>query len=268
MPHIRLALLLACAACGGGCFQMSTIVHVNGDGSGTIDHSMLITRAALAQLRQFSMLGGGRNKPIDFVSEEQARKMTESLGPGVTYVSSTKTETPLGEGRRSVYAFTDISTLRINPAPEPPGGVSVKTQAFSTDNGTITCTFARDPGGNAVLRINLPELDLRGALGNTNTADAGFSQQLAMARALLAGARILIGVEPVGTLVKTSSPFVDGGRVTLLDVNLDEVLANEALIAKVQAATTPEETKAALTGVPGLRMATAREVTIEFTPAR
>ncbi len=89
-----------------------------------------------------------------------------------------------------------------------------------------------------------------------------------MARALLAGARILIGVEPAGQVVRTTSPFVDGARVTLLDVNLDQALANQTLITQVQAAKTPEETKAALTGVPGLRIVLEREVTIEFTPAK
>lgn len=268
MPHLRLALLLAGTLACGGCFQMTTIVHVNGDGSGTIDHSLLLTKAALAQLRQFSLLAGGRGQPIDFVSAEQARKMAETLGPGVTYVSSTPIETPIGEGRSATYAFTDINTLRINPQPEPPGGISVKTQTFSTENGAITCSFSRDADGNAVLRINLPELNLQSALGNANTGDTAIAQQLAMARALLAGARILIGVEPAGQLVSTTSAFVDGARVTLLDVNLDQVLANPEVIAKVQAAKTPEETKAALTGVPGLRMVLDREVAIVFTPAR
>jgi len=267
MKHLhRLALLGAALACAG-CFQMTTIVHLNGDGSGTIDHSMLITKAALAQIRQFSALGG-RGQTIDFVSEEQARKMAATLGPGVSYVSSEAINTPLGEGRNSKYAFADINTLRISSQPEVPGGISVKTQAFSTNSNTITCSFARDPNGNAILKINLPELNLQGALGNANTGDAGITQQLAMVRALLAGARILIGVEPAGQLVKTTSPFVDGTRVTLLDVNLDQVLANEALIAQVQAAKTPEEIKTALTGVPGLRIALEREVTIEFTPAK
>jgi hypothetical protein len=269
MRHVRLATLLACALSCAGCFQMTTIVHVNGDGSGTIDHSLVVTKAALAQLRQFSVLSGGRGgQSIDFVSEAQARKMAESLGAGVTYVSSEPVNTPIGEGRHSVYAFADINTLRISPAPEAPGGISVKTQAFSTDNGTITCSFTRDPNGNAILAINLPELNLQSALGNANTGDAGISQQLAMVRALLAGARVVIGVEPAGALVKTTSPFVDGPRVTLLDVNLDQVLANEGLIANVQAARTPEETKAALTGVPGLRIILDRTVTIEFTPAK
>jgi hypothetical protein len=266
MRHFRVLTLLACGLVCGGCFQMTTIVHVTGDGSGTIDHSLIITKAALAQVRQFSALAGGRGQNLDFVSEEQARRMAESLGPGVSYVSSEAIDTSAGEGRSSKYAFTDINNLRINPQPEAPGGISIKTQTFSTDSGAITCSFARDPNGNAVLRINLPELNLQSALGNANTGDAGINRQLAMVRTLLAGARILIGVVPDGALVKTSSPFVDGPRVTLLDVNLDQVLANEALIAQVQAARTPEEIRAALSGVPGLRIALEREVTIEFTP--
>lgn len=247
---------------------MTTIVHLNGDGSGTIDHSMLIAKAALAQLRQLTMLAGGRGQSLDFVSETQAKQMAATLGEGVAYVSSEPIDTPLGEGRIAHYAFADINNLRINPQPQTPGGLSIKTQAFSTDAGTITAAFKREPGGNALLTIGFPELNLQSALGNANTGDAGIAQQLAMVRTLLAGARIVIGVEPAGTLVRTTSPFVDGPRVTLLDVNLDQVLANEALIAQIQAAKTPEETKAALTGVPGLRIVLDREVTIEFTPAK
>ena len=78
MKHLRLAALFCVSVACGGCFQMTTIVRLNGDGSGTIEHSMLITKAALAQIRQFSALGG-RGQTIDFVSEEQAKKMTDSL---------------------------------------------------------------------------------------------------------------------------------------------------------------------------------------------
>lgn len=268
MRHLRLLALLCSSLACGGCFQMTTLVQLKGDGSGTIEHSMLITKAALAQLRQLSALGGGRGQTIDFVSEEQAKKLADTLGAGVTYVSSEAVNTPLGEGRNAKYAFADINTLRISQQPEAPAGLAVKTQAFSTDANAITCSYARAENGNGVLTIHLPELNLQSALGNANTGDAGIAKQLAMVRALLAGARILIGLEPAGQLVKTTSPFVDGARVTLLDVNLDQVLANEALIAQVQAAKTPEETKAALTGVPGLRIVLEREVTIEFTPAK
>ena len=77
-----------------------------------------------------------------------------------------------------------------------------------------------------------------------------------------------IGVEPAGQLVRTNSPYADGGHVTLLDVNLDQVLTNEALLTRLQTSRTPEEIKAALTDVPGLKIALDREVTIEFTPVK
>ncbi len=130
MRHPRLLALLFASVLCAGCFQMTTIVKLNGDGSGTIEHSMLITKAALAQIRQFSALGG-RAQTIDFVSEDQAKKMAETLGRGVTYVSSEAIDTPVGQGRNATYAFSDINTLRISPQPEAPGGISVKTQAFS-----------------------------------------------------------------------------------------------------------------------------------------
>jgi len=265
MRLARLAAILFLAVSTVGCFQMTTVVKVNGDGGGTIDHTMLVTKAALAQLRNFSALGGGRGQQIDLTSEDQARAMAETLGPGVAYVSSEPIDTPLGEGRHATYAFRDISQVRISQQPRT-DGLPVKVDAGNT--GDITCSMTREANGNAILHINLPEVSLPSSLGNAGAGNPGFAQQLAMVRSLLAGARVSIGVEPAGQLVKTSSPYVDGGHVTLLDVNLDQVLGNEALLTRLQTAKTPEEIKAALTDVPGLKITLDREVTIEFTPAK
>ena len=88
-----------------------------------------------------------------------------------------------------------------------------------------------------------------------------------MIKSMLAGAHVLLGVEPAGTLVKTSSPFVDGPRVTLLEIDLDQVLQDsDALVAKLQAAKSNDEMKAILKDVPGLKMPMERDITIEFTP--
>ena len=243
---------------------MTTVVKVNGDGSGTIDHTLLVTKAALAQLRNFAALGGGRGQPLDLTSEDQARSMADALGPGVAYVSSEPVDTPLGEGRHAVYAFRDISQVRISQQPRA-DGMPIKVDAGS---GDITCVMTHEPNGNAVLHINLPEINLPSGFGGAATGSPGLAQQLALVRSLLAGARVSIGVEPAGQLVTTSSPYVDGGHVTLLDVNLDQVLTNEALLMKLQGSTTPAEIKAALTDVPGLKITLDREVTIEFTPAK
>jgi hypothetical protein len=269
MRTIGLASLVALCLASSACFQMTTVVKVNGDGSGTIDHALVITKAALAQLRNFAALGGGgRGQPIDLTSEDQARAMASALGPGVTYVSSTPIDTPVGQGRRALYAFTDISQLRISDQPSTDGLPTRGRSSLNSRASDFTCTLTREPNGNAVLHISLPELNFSGALGDAAIGNPPAAQQLAMVRTLLAGARISIGVEPAGHLVRTNSPFVDGERVTLLDVNLDQVLGNEAVIAKLQAASTPDELKAALTDLPGLKIPLDREVTIEFTPAK
>ena len=245
---------------------MTTVLNVNADGSGTVEHRMLFTKQALAQLRQFAAIGGGRGQAVDPTSEQQAREMASALGPGVTYVSSTPVTTPTGDGRDAVYAFTDVNQLRVAAQPAAPSGVAIRTQGLSTDAETLTFSLTHAANGNAVLHIHVPEPAIINALSSNAST---IPQQMPMIKALLAGARIALTVEPSGSLVRTSSPFVEGQRVTLLQVDLDQLLKDpDALIARVQAAKTPDEVKLALKDVPGLKMSLEREITIEFTPAK
>ena len=246
---------------------MTTVLKVNGDGSGTIDHRMVYTKAALAQLKSFSTLGGSRAGDTDPLSEQQARDMTASIGPGVTYTSSELVTTPLGEGRDTIYTFTDVSTLRISTQPAAPGGVAIKTQGFSTKpsaSESITFSMTHEANGNAVLHIHVPEPNYLDFFGSPQAAG-----QIGMIKTMLAGARVLLAAEPAGALVRTSSPFVEGQRVTLLDIDLDTVLADDTLLPRIQAvAATPAEAKAVLMSAKGLKINLDPEITIEFTPAK
>jgi hypothetical protein len=265
---IRATLLLAGALASSACFQMTTVLRVNGDGSGTINHRMVYTKAALAQLKSFAALGGGRSgAAADPLSEQQARDTTASIGPGVTYVSSELVATPLGQGREAVYAFTDVSTLRISTQPAAPGGINLKVQGVSTQpsaSESITFTLTHEANGNAMLHIHVPEPNYLDFFGSPQAAG-----QIGMIKTMLAGARVLLAAEPAGTLVKTSSPFVDGSRVTLLDIDLDTVLSDETLLPRIQAvAANPAEAKAVLLGAKGLKINLDPEITLEFTPAK
>jgi hypothetical protein len=265
----RATLLVVGALTSSACFQMTTVLKVNGDGSGTISHRMVYTKAALAQLKSFAALGGARGAgaAADPLSEQQARDMTASIGPGVTYSSSELITTPLGQGRDATYAFTDVSTLRISTQPAAPGGISIKTPGFNTQpspSESITFTMTHEANGNAVLHIHVPEPNYLDFFGSPQAAG-----QIGMIKTLLAGARVLLAAEPAGTLVKTSSPFVEGPRVTLLDIDLDTVLADETLLPRIQAvAATPAEAKAVLLAAQGLKINLDPEITIEFTPAK
>ena len=50
--------------------------------TGANNSSLVYTNAALAQLKQFAALGGGRGGGADPLSEQQARDMTASIGSG------------------------------------------------------------------------------------------------------------------------------------------------------------------------------------------
>ena len=269
MRHaIRVALVLGAALTSSACFQMTTVLKVNGDGSGTINHRMVYTKAALAQLKSFAAFGGGRGSSnADPLSEQQARDMTASIGPGVTYVSSELITTPLGQGRDATYAFTDVSTLRISTQPAAPGGINLKVQGVSTqpsESQSITFTLTHEANGNAMLHLHVPEPNYLDFFGSPQAAG-----QIGMIKTMLAGARVLLAAEPAGALVRTTSPFVDGQRVTLMDIDLDTVLADETLLPRIQAvAATPKEAKAVLLAAKGLKINLDTEIAIEFTPAK
>jgi hypothetical protein len=267
MRHLRPAFLLSLALASGGCFQMMTVVHVKGDASGTIDQRLVFSPAALSRMKQFAMLGGSNGRSIDPLSEEQARADAAALGPGVTLVSSTPINDETGQGRASVFAFADINHLRVNPQPAAPGGVTVRADGIDSRGKAITFSLAKQGNGNALLTIvvPLPELPTGGLLSQEKAARP---EQLAMLKQMFGGARITIAVEPAGTLVHTSSPFVDGSRVTLLDVDLDQLLQDDTLLPRLQAAKSADEMKAILQEAPGVKINFDRMITIEFTPTK
>ncbi len=232
---------------------MTTRMTVNTDGTGTIEQRLSVTSAGLAQMSQFSALG--RNgQPFDPLSEDAARAAATSLGPGVTVVSSAPFTDAAGQGRTTTYAFTDINQVRLALTPAGlPAGVMER-------GGPATITFALSgfENGDTLLRIVVPQPFPAQGGGALPPLD-----QLAMIRSLVAGARVSVVLEPAGTVVQAKAPAVDGNRVTLLDIDADRVLADDAL-ARLKAASTPDDLKAALASTPGLKIPLDGEVMVRI----
>ena len=77
-----MALLVLGAVTSGACFQMTTVLKVNGDGSGTINHRMVYTKAALAQLKKRL-----QTDPPAFIfvalDAAQTRQLRAAVDPGL-----------------------------------------------------------------------------------------------------------------------------------------------------------------------------------------
>ena len=57
---------------------------------------------------------------------------------------------------------------------------------------------------------------------------------LQMIAGFFKGMRLMIAIDVEGTLVRTSSPYVEGNRVTLLDFNMDELLKDPKTLERLQ----------------------------------
>jgi hypothetical protein len=267
MKQMRIVLALAASLLSSGCFQMKSAVTVSGDGSGTIVQRLVFSQEALAQLRQLSAFSGTNGKPFDPVSEDEARAQAAKIGSGVTYVSSMPVNDASGQGRETTYAFKDITGLRLNQQAAAPGGVSVQGNGVDATRQTIGFSLSKLPNGNALLTITVPQPDLAAmSLGGAGRSEAT-PEQLAMVKQMFAGARMTITVAPAGTLVRSSSPYVSGNQVTLLDIDFDQLMAGSTL-DRLMTAKTPDEAKAMLKDVPGLTVSLDPEITIEFAPGR
>jgi hypothetical protein len=245
MRFLRLSGFLAVAFVSCGCFQLTTTVRVNGDGSGTIQVRQLIAAAALAQLRQFS-------NGTDPLSEDQARQAAAMLGPGVTYVSSAPISEAGGHGREVNYAFADLNQVRL--AVQPPAA----SGGDSTMLGQISWTFSKQENGNALVRIQVPQPPF--ARGGSAIPPP---EQIAMIKSVLAGAHVVMLLDVAGQVVRASTPYVDGSRVTLMDVDVDRLLQDDVL-QRLRAAENTDQLKSVLTSVPGVKINTDSELTVEF----
>jgi hypothetical protein len=265
----RLAFIVAAALGLGGCFQSTTLLRINADGSGTIEQTTLLTDAALAQLRQLAS-GGSMGKPLDLFSGKQAQETAANIGPDVTVVSNTRLKTADAEGTKTIFAFPDVNHLRLK---QSSGTAALGLTASDAENAQVRLSLTHQSDGHALLRITLPSSKLL-QVNPAPTSPAGSGgtpqsrigpEQLAMIKQLFAGMRISIAVQPDGPVVRTSSPFVDGQKVTLFDFSFDQLLNNDAVFSRLQTARSIDDVKAAMKDIPGLKINLDPEITIEFT---
>jgi hypothetical protein len=90
-------------------------------------------------------------------------------------------------------------------------------------------------------------------------------QQLEMAKKMLDGLHISIDLDVApGHIVKTNSPYVEGSKVTLLEMDFSQLMTNDKLLSEVAEPSSIEEAKRLLQGVKGFKVNLDREVSVEF----
>jgi hypothetical protein len=260
--------LLACVAMFlfSGCLQIEKVVKLKPDGSGTVEETLVMTKSAIESIKQmaagFGGDKGGGAKPFDLFDEAKIKEAGEKMGEGVTLVSATKISTEKGEGYKAIYAFTDINKLKVdqNPSssmPSPGGGMKKEDKKEPV-------AFKFDKGNPASLTVTMPQPEFKPK--KEPQPEGAEDMAMQMAQQMFKDMRVTLAIEVAGEIKQTNAEYRDGARVTLMDMDMNKLLANPAKFKELAKANPQslQETKALLKGLDGVKVEAAPEVKISF----
>lgn len=268
-----LALLLT-----SGCIDATTVVSVKKDGSGSVFDVVFIGSGLQQMFQQMSAAMGGEAAAIQsansLIDIKKYKAQAATMGEGVKFISAKelkKTDGTTGVG--VVYAFEDIQKLKIGPDLYIPGQTKGRT---SKKSNPITFDFAMGHGSKLI--INLPQSNNGKKPKSSEMQPADMkeysSEQVAQMKQIFDGFRVRIMVKVDGEIVRTNASYVQMYNksnkkqlVTLLDMNIGEIIKDEEIFKKLAAMgeiRNMETASEKLKGIPGLKIETTKRVEIEF----
>jgi len=246
-----------------GCFQGQRTIHVKADGSGTVVDTLV-----LGEQMKAMMAMADADKAADATEKDKGRAKSEAaataMGPGVRFVSEEKT----ASGLKTTFAFKDVRQLKVGVSPGPDSG-----EKGPGDKKEPPLTFRLERRGDrSVLTIVQPQPTAAPAAeASTNAEPMQGLEEMGMAmwsmmKPMMKGLRLKTVVEVEGALLRTNSRYAEGSAVTLLDMDFDQIAADDANFKQFAKAGNDPATlnPKLLQGVKGIKVSPEPEVTIEF----
>jgi hypothetical protein len=161
------------------------------------------------------------------------------------------------------------SPKRVDQDPQLGGRAAGTTPGSRVSTSPIKFGLTRQ-GATSVLTITVDEKAADSATARAQDAPSLESidpAMMQMIKTMFDGFRILIDVEVDGKIVKTNADYVSGSRITLLEVDMAGVFADEAklkaLQSKVQPGSSISELRPYLKDIKGVKV-NHPALTIEF----
>ena len=221
-------LVLFSAIVFSGCLQVETTVNLNKDGSGTIEEIFLMKNEVINMMKDFAMaFDSTQTEEFNIFNETELKEKAANYGEGVKYLSGEKIQMDNYEGFKAVYSFADINKLKINPSPED------KMEHEDTAEFEDT-TFTEEAEQKMIEMFDGMKMSL-----NLNFMD---------------------------DIDETDASFVDGSKVTLMEIDFSEIIKNKEVFKKFQGAKpeTMEEFKEVVGDIEGIKIEFKEQVTIKF----
>ncbi len=259
----RLAAVLIAAAVCTACLDTSTLITVKPDGSGTIQQRILVSTDGLADAlggMGFKSKGGSMKKSAG-PSADDLRADAARVGDGVTLVSVEPLTAADGfQGAVATYSFRDIRKVRADEflTPGPQGAAGSATAGDSRTAFSFTTT----PQGNALLTLVFDERPGKKAKsGDAAPApppDLSDAKTREMVKAIFKGFKLGLDLEVAGDIVRTNADHVNGRRITLMAVDMEALLADEARLKALDKVLSPTaslaEARPLLAGIDGIKI--------------
>lgn len=252
-----------------GCLKIETNITVNKDGSGTINETILMSRAVVDWLTEFSQSfdDTAGNQKFSFFKEDELIKAAGNYGEEVEYLSGEHISNDQWEGFKATYSFADLNKIKLKP--DPDNKVSLGMIEDDTTGESVDYYFFNFIGGNiSQVTIDRPDIeaDFEGddtlALEIENEDEEVNDQFLNM----MEGMSILVTIEFNGKIVETNASYIDGSKITLVGIDIGKLLQdkeNLKLFKKKQPKSI-EELQEMVEKVPGMKLELQKPVTVNF----
>ena len=237
MVALRVMVLVGFGLAASGCINSASLIKVKPDGSGTIEQTLLVNLAAIKGL--MAGMGAQAGKEQDSVlNEAEFKRAGERMG--VRPVSLTPMKQGNFQGAKALYAFDDITKVRVDQDPQMAGATGGKLSAGGSSN-PIRFGLTRQ-GASSVLTISVNEQAAAEATAKAQEApslDKLDPAMLQMIKTMFDGFHIAIDLEVEGKIVKTNADYVNGSRVTLLEVDMAGVFQDQSKLTALQSKVKP-----------------------------
>ncbi|NTW09917.1 MAG: hypothetical protein HGA26_01010 [Chlorobiaceae bacterium] len=266
----RFGGLMALLVTLAGCFEVSTVVSVKPDGSGTVSERMLMSRESLSQMKS---LGDGdkKEKQGGMPEKEALEKKSGEYGEGVSFVGVHPVRTKTHEGYEAVYAFTDISKLKVSQTPDTASS-SDSSSGSAPKKQKEYVRFKYEKGTPSGLLVELDQKkEKAGGSSSAPAKPATTPEQQKMAVELMKqffkGMRVFLAVDIEGGMTSTNATYRKGNRITLVDMDFDKLMVHPKQFAAFNALgpdPSPEEMQRVIGRIPGLKIEARKELEVRF----
>ena len=249
------------------CLNSTTLVKVKPDGSGTVEQTTLVNMAALKGM----MPGADKQTGGPVINRADLERTAARMGKGVRLVSAEKATGESGfEGTKAIFAFDDINEIQISQDPNLSGGTNGRLSSEPTADDPVKFKLTRG-ATSSTLSINY--IDKPSGTREVNPAGKGDMPDITnpmvmnMLKTMFQGFKINIGLEIEGSIVKTNAEYVSGQRITLLEMDMASLLADEAKLKALQSKIGPNvsltEVKPYLKDIKGIKI-DGPSISVEF----